>query len=258
MPRKFIIDTDTASDDAVALVMALRWPDVEVVAITTVAGNVPLEQGTTNALYTAQMCGVDVPVYPGAAKPLVREMTFAEWFHGRDGMGDQFYPAPKRQPESKHGVDALIDTIRANPGIELVTLGPLTNIALAVTKAPDIVQNVSRCILMGGSANTVGNVTPAAEYNVWVDPEAARIVFYSGLPIEMVGWELARLEANIMPDEMEYIRQMETNLSQFALDCNRVAYASNIAQSGDAGLGLCDPVCMAIALDPTICTRLTA
>src|SRR5688572_18816754 len=110
MPRKFIIDTDTASDDAVALVMALRWPDVEVVAITTVAGNVPLEQGTINALYTAQMCGVDVPVYPGAAKPLVREMTFAEWFHGRDGMGDQNYPAPKRKPESKHAVDALIDT----------------------------------------------------------------------------------------------------------------------------------------------------
>jgi purine nucleosidase len=251
----FIIDTDTASDDAVALIMALRWQDVDVKAITTVAGNVPIDQGTRNALYTSELCGSDVPVYPGAAHPLIRPMIYADWYHGRDGLGDMNYPPPKRAPQTKHAVDALIDTIRANPGIVLVTLGPLTNVALAVSKAPEIVANISRCVVMGGAACTVGNVTPAAEYNVWVDPEAARIVFHSGLPIEMAGWELARHEANLMPEEMAQVRSFGTPLAEFAIDCNRRALEAGQAQSGDPGLGLCDPVAMAIALDPTVCTR---
>jgi purine nucleosidase len=128
-------------------------------------------------------------------------------------------------------------------------------VALAIRKAPDIVANVSRCVVMGGAACTIGNVTPAAEYNVWVDPEAAHIVFHSGLPIEMVGWELARFDANLMLDEMATIRGFGTPLAEFAMDCNRRALEANRAQSGDPGLGLCDPVAMSIALDPTICTR---
>lgn len=257
MPRAFIIDTDTASDDAVALIMALRWSDVDVKAITIVAGNIPVEQATRNALYTSELCGSNVPIYPGAARPLIRPIVHAEWFHGRDGLGDMNYPPPKRAPQAIHAVDALIDTIRAHPGIVLVTLGPLTNVALAVSKAPEIVANVSRCVVMGGAACTVGNVTPAAEYNVWVDPEAARIVFHSGLPIEMVGWELCRGEANIMLDEMATIRGYGTPLAEFAMDCNRRALEANQAQSGDPGLGLPDPVAMSIALDPTICTRMS-
>lgn len=257
MTRKFIIDTDTASDDAVALIMALRSPDVEVKAITVVSGNVRVEQATQNALYVAELCGSDVPVYMGAAKPLLRPTAHAEWFHGRDGLGDMNYPPPKRLQEAKHAVDALIDTIRANPGIVLVTLGPLTNVALALGKAPDIAANVSRCIVMGGAACTSGNVTPAAEYNVWCDPEAAEIVFRAGLPIEMVGWELAMHEANIMPEEMQMIREFDTPLATFAIDCNRRAYEANQEQSGDTGLGLCDPVAMSIALDPTICTKMS-
>jgi purine nucleosidase len=255
--RTFLIDTDTASDDAVALIMALRWPDVDVKAITLVAGNVPVEQGAINALYTAELCGSAVPVYMGAARPLTRVYETATWFHGRDGLGDMNYPAPKRAPEPQHAVDAMIDTIRANPGIVLVTLGPLTNVALAVSKAPDLVQHVSRCIVMGGAACTIGNVTPAAEYNVWVDPEAAQIVFHSGLPIEMVGWELCRLEANLMPEEMSMVRGFGTTLAEFAIDCNRHALEANRNQSGDPGLGLPDPVAMAVALDPTICTSMS-
>lgn len=255
MPRKFIIDTDTASDDAVALIMALRTPDVEVVAITTVYGNVEVEQATRNALYTSELAGSDVPVYPGVHKPLLRPYENAHWFHGRDGLGNMNYPPAKRAPQTKHGVDALIDTINANPGIELVTLGPLTNVALAISRAPEIIGKVSRCVVMGGSAWAVGNVTPAAEYNIWCDPEAARIVFHSGLPIEMVGWELARFEANIMPDEMDMIRKFETELGNFTLDSNRHALQAYYEQSGDTGLGLCDPVAMAVALDPTIATR---
>lgn len=255
MPRKFLIDTDTASDDAVALLMALRWPDVEVVAITVVVGNVALDQCLKNALYTAEMAGKVVPVYPGVQQPLVRKHISGDWFHGKDGMGNMFYPDPQEKPQTKHAVEAIIDTVRANPGIEIVTLGPLTNIALAIRQAPDIIPLVSRCVVMGGAANVVGNVTPAAEYNIWVDPEAAQMVFLSGLPIEMVGWELCRKEANIMLDEMEMVRGFKTPLATFAMDCNRRALEACFEQSLDPGLGLADPVAMAVALDPTICTR---
>ncbi len=255
MPRTFLIDTDTASDDAVALIMALRQPDVEVKAITVVAGNVPLEQGVTNALYTAELCDAPVPVYPGAAQPLTRELVTAQFFHGEDGFGDQHYPPPTRQPKAEHAADAIIRTIKAHPGLTVVTLGPLTNLALAVMRAPEIVDLVERCVIMGGAANTVGNVTPAAEYNIWVDPEAARRVFQSGVPIEMVGCELSTGAANISPEEMDYIRGLDTPLAHFALDCNRTGIAVNQRWLRDPGLALPDPVAMAVAIDPTICTR---
>src|SRR5687767_9319660 len=143
--RTFLIDTDTASDDAVALIMALRAPDVRVAAITIVAGNVPLRQGVINALYTCELCGADVPVYAGADRPLKRDPAHAQWFHGGDGFGDMNYPPPNRSAESTHAIDAMIETIRANPGIELVTLGPLTNVALALRRDPDIAKHVARC-----------------------------------------------------------------------------------------------------------------
>jgi purine nucleosidase len=257
MTRKFIIDTDTASDDAVALIMALRWHDVEVEAITVVAGNVPLDQATNNALYTVDLCGCDVPVYKGASQPLLRVYSNATWFHGKDGLGDQGYPPAKRAPESKHAVDAIIDTVKANPSIVMVTLGPLTNVALAVSRAPEIVPNVSRCVVMGGAACVVGNVTPAAEYNIWVDPEAARIVFHSGLPVEMIGWEHCRGESLLGDAEMNQVRGFETELATFALDCNARAIQAAFEQSGEWGLALPDPVAMAVALDPTIATKMT-
>jgi purine nucleosidase len=256
MTRKMIIDTDTASDDAVAIVMALQTPDIDVVAITVVAGNVPLEQGSINARYSVEMCGKNTPVYHGAASPLLREVYYAYFFHGPDGMGGQNYPAPKIAPTDGHAVDALIDTIKANPGIILVTLGPMTNVALAVSKAPEIVRDISRCVVMGGAACTVGNITPSAEYNIWFDPEAARICFHSGLPIEMVGWELCRGDANLLEDDMRYCKEViNTPLSHFAIDCNRSAIAANREWLGDPALALPDPVAMAIAIDPTICTR---
>jgi purine nucleosidase len=255
MPRKFIIDTDTASDDAVALIMALRWPDVEVAAITVVSGNMPVGQGLSNALYTTELCGSDVPVYRGADRPLTRPTYHAEWFHGDDGLGDQGYPPPKRKAEAQHAVAALIDTIKANPGLVLVTLGPMTNVALAVAQAPEIVSNVSRCVVMGGAACTVGNVTPAAEYNIWCDPEAARMCFLSGLPIEMVGWELCRGDANLREKDIEYVRGLNTTLGHFTLDSNATAMRANYTQSREVGIALPDPIAMAIALDPTVCTR---
>lgn len=253
--RAMVIDTDTASDDAVAIIMALRWHDVDVKAITVVSGNVPAAQGAANALYTSELCGSSVPIYLGAQRPLMRPAIHAEWFHGVNGLGDVDYPSAKRGLTPGHGVDALVETIKSNPGVVLVTLGPLTNVALAVSKAPEIAKLVSRCVVMGGAACTIGNVIPAAEYNVWCDPEAARIVFRSGLPIEMVGWELCRGQANLLSDEMTYIRSFGTALGDFAVDCNRRAFEATQNQSGDPGLGLPDPVAMAIALDPSVCTR---
>jgi purine nucleosidase len=201
------------------------------------------------------LCGKTTPVYHGADQPLIREPYRAYFFHGPDGMGGINYQA-KTLPAEGHAVDVLIETIKANPGILLVTLGPLTNVALAVSKAPEMVANVSRCVVMGGAACTVGNVTPAAEYNIWCDPEAARLVFRSGLPVEMVGWELCRGEANLSDEEMLYCKQViDTPLSHFTVDCNVSALEANLNWLGDPGLGLPDPVAMAIAIDPTICTR---
>ena len=254
MTRKLLIDTDTASDDAVALIMALRHPDVEILGITVVSGNVALDQCVRNALYTVELCGSSVPVYAGADQPLVREAAHAFWFHGRDGLGDVGYQ-PKGRAADGYAVDYLVETLRTESGVTLVTLGPLTNIALAIARAPEIVASVERCVVMGGAACTVGNVTPAAEFNIWADPDAARQVFHSGLPIEMVGWELCRGAATLNDDDMAYVRAFDTPTAHFALDCNRTALIASKRQSGEPGLDLPDPVAMAIALDPGIASR---
>jgi purine nucleosidase len=250
--RTFLIDTDTASDDAVALIMALRAPDVRVAAITVVAGNVNLQQATRNALYTVELCGANVPVYSGAAKPLLRTYESAMWFHGHDGLGDHNYPAPHQSAEKLHAVDAILETIEANPGIVLVTLGPLTNIALAISRNPGIAAKVSRCVVMGGAPCCEGNVTPAAEYNIWVDPEAARIVIHSGLPVELIGWQLCRGDAVLHESDICYVQGFNTPLAHFAVECNSHARAAYKIQTDEDGICLPDPVAMCLALDPTV------
>jgi purine nucleosidase len=252
----FLIDTDTASDDAVALIMALRAePPVRVAAITSVAGNVPVAQATRNALYTVELCGATTPVYSGADRPLTRLYQSAHWFHGKDGLGDHNYPAPKQQARPGHAVDAIIETIHANPGIVVVTLGPLTNLALAIRRDPAIVHKVSRCVVMGGNPCCEGNVTPAAEYNIWVDPEAASIVLHSGMPIELIGWHLCRGNAIINDREIEQILGFGTPTARFAVECNSRAIEAIRIQTGEQGISLPDPVAMGIAIDPTLVTR---
>jgi purine nucleosidase len=252
--RSFLIDTDTASDDAVALIMALRSPQIQVVAITVVAGNVGVHQATRNALYTAELCDSQVPVFPGAECPLKRLHLDASWFHGRDGLGDHGYPAARRAPESKIACDAIIETIESHPGLEMVTLGPLTNVALALKKNPGIAAKVSRCVVMGGAPCCEGNVTPAAEYNIWCDPEAAHIVMRSGLPIELVGWHLCRGQAVLNRSDIQHVLSFATPVAKFAIECNSTAQAAFLKQSGEHGIALPDPVAMAIALDPSIVT----
>jgi purine nucleosidase len=250
--RALLIDTDTASDDAVALIMALRSSVVEVKAITIVAGNVPAAQGTQNALFTAELCGSDVPVFCGQERPLRRPLQIADWFHGEDGLGNHGYRPVKKTAEREHAVSALIRVVRANPGIEIITLGPLTNLATALLQSPDLVKNVSRCVVMGGAPCTEGNVTPAAEFNIWVDPEAAQIVFRSGLPIEMIGWQLSRGEAVVNEREIEKIAALGTPFANFAIDSNCVAREAYRRQTAEVGISLPDPVAMSILLDPSL------
>lgn len=254
--RKFWIDTDTASDDAVAILMALRWPDVDVEGISVVAGNVPVEMGAQNARYTVELCEKETPVYLGMPAPFLREPRWAYFFHGPDGMGGMNYPEPKRPPAEGHAVDALIEAVRAFPGeITLVTLGPLTNIATALTIVPDLAEKIAMCYIMGGAAATLGNVTPAAEFNIWVDPEAAKMVFHSGMRVMMVGWELCRGAANLDEEEIKWVRSFNTPYADFTIDCNFTAIKTNREWLGEPGLALPDPVTMAIALDPGVCKR---
>ena len=252
MSQTLWIDTDTASDDAVALVMALKTPSVRVVGISTVSGNMPLTQGTRNALYTAELCGSDVPVYVGEDRPLERAPAHAQWFHGEDGMGNQNYPAPTHTPEPTHAVDAFLKATHDHPGLTLVTLGPLTNIAKALERDPGLTDRVGRCVVMGGNPCCVGNVTPAAEYNIWCDPEAARDVFASGLKIEMVGWQLSTGKANLSEADIAHVRAIDTPLAHFTIDCNAHVMVANKTQTGDVGISLPDPTAMAVALDPAV------
>ncbi|MCU1243755.1 MAG: Inosine/uridine-preferring nucleoside hydrolase [Candidatus Acidoferrum typicum] len=258
MTRTLLIDTDTASDDAVALIMALRSPDVRVAAITVVAGNAPVAQATSNALFTVELCGANVPVYSGAEAPLLRKLVIADWFHGADGLGDHGYKPAKRRAEPGHAVDALIQTVRDNPGIEIVTLGPLTNLAMALLREPKLAASVKRCVVMGGAPCCVGNVTPAAEFNLWVDPEAARIVFRSGLPLEMVGWQLCCGGAALDEKDVARALALKNPVAEFAIRCNSAASEAFFKQTGQRGISLPDPVTMGIALNPALCTSWSA
>lgn len=235
--------------------MALRAPDVDVAAITTVAGNVGVQQATRNALYTAELCGARVRVYTGADKPLLRAHQSATWFHGEDGLGDHNYPPSRQGAEKLHAADAIVATIEAHPGLALVTLGPLTNVALALAKRPDIADKVSRCVVMGGAPCCEGNVTPAAEYNVWVDPEAARMVMRSGMPVDLIGWQLSRGAAVLDPSDIAQVLGFDNTVAQFAIECNSQARRAYKEQTGEDGISLPDPIAMCLALDPSVGTN---
>jgi purine nucleosidase len=189
MKRRIIIDTDPGQDDAVAILLALASPEeLDVLGIVAVAGNVPLAHTERNARRIVELAGrPEVPVYAGCIRPMVRALRTAEHVHGRTGLDGADLPDPKVPLQVKHGVDFIIDTLRAaEPGsVTLCTLGPLTDIGVALVKAPDIAQHVREIVMMGGAYFEVGNITPTAEFNIFVDPEAADVVMKSGIPIVM-------------------------------------------------------------------------
>lgn len=254
--RHFLIDTDTASDDAVALVMVLREPAVQVEAITVVAGNVGVDQGVQNALYTVELCSGNVPVHRGAGAPLRRPLQTAQHVHGMDGMGDIGLPLRGRKPAAKPAITALLDTIgQFADDITLVTLGPLTNVALALLQDPSMARKVKECYVMGGVGRGPGNVTPVAEYNIWADPEAAKIVFESSLPIRMIGWDIAHTYAEFDAQECAQLRDLGTELAKFCVDIQNASRQLHRRRTGSEGFTLPDPTTMAVALDPSIATR---
>lgn len=253
--QRFLIDTDTASDDAVALLMALRAPDVQVEAITVVAGNVDLDQAVQNALYTVELCERQTPVYVGLSKPILQELHMAREVHGQDGMGDIGLDLSGRQPAAGHAVDVLIDTICSNPGeITLITLGPLSNVAAALLKEPELARAVKQCVVMGGCYRLPGNVTPLAEFNIYVDPEAAQIVFDSGMPLMLVGWEECIVAGFVDETDQAKLLGIGTKYAEFCVNIQGSVSAFIEEVMGQKGFDLPDPLAVAAALEPGIAT----
>lgn len=251
--HSLVIDTDTGSDDAVALIMAFNHPDYTVRALTVVAGNVPLEYCVRNALITADVVGrAEVPVFVGVGKPLTRPLGTAEAIHGDDGMSGADLPAPSRQPEQQHAVQALLDIAAREPGEHiLITLGPLSNIAAALIIDPEFLTRFRHTYMMIGAADSVGNITAVAEFNAWVDPEAAALVFAAPGDKTMIGWDVCRKNA-IMRAEDEQRMLACGPIGQFASDIRRQVREFSIEVSGKSDHEFPDPAAMAAALDPSL------
>ena len=208
MTTPIILDCDPGHDDAIALLLALASPEVNLLGVTTVAGNTTLENTTLNALKVLELSDHrEVPVAAGAARPLMRELVVAEDVHGKSGLDGATLPDPVLQPGSMHAVDLLVEKILASPEpVTLVPLGPLTNIALLMSRYPEALDNVSRIVSMGGAIG-IGNVTPSAEFNIFVDPEAAHRVYHSGVPITMIGLDVTH-QALLNNTHAERLRPM--------------------------------------------------
>lgn len=258
--QKIIIDTDPGVDDAIAILLALAAKDeVEVLGLTTVAGNVGLDHTTPNACKILNIAGrCDVPVYRGCAEPLSREGYTCEEVHGNDGLGGIGLPDVEKKPEEEHAVDFLVRKARELKGeLVLVPIGPLTNIAKAIEKDPEFVQNVKEVVIMGG-AEFKGNVTPSAEFNFWVDPEAAKIVMNAGFQkITMVGLDAIDY-ARLSPALRELLYQINTPVSRFIYDITRVYVNENWTSAGELDCRLCDVLAIAQLLDPTVCELVDA
>ncbi len=255
--RPFWIDTDTASDDAVALVIALRHPDVDLRGIGVVAGNVPLDMAVQNALYTRELVGrLDVPVHAGEPTPLHIPLRTAQNVHGRDGMGDIGLPLHDRVADGDDAVGALLDASHRHAGeLTLVTLGPLTNIARTIERDPSFPDRVMRTVTMGAVADHIGNVTPVAEFNMWADPHAVEAVLESGLDVEFVGWDISRNHAVITSDVADELRSIGTAVAEFCVDIQGVVTEFCATETKLAGFDLPDPIAVAYAIDPRVATE---
>jgi purine nucleosidase len=255
--QRILLDTDTAGDDAIAMFMALRAKNARLEGVTINCGNVSFDQEVENALYTIQVAGMGgkVPVYPGARHPIIQEWVTVEQIHGRDGMGNSHFPKASQRPEDIHAVDAIIDTVNSNPGeITIVEIAPMTNLALALRKDPAMAKKVRHFYFMGGTNHYLGNATPAAEFNIWVDPDAAKIVLSSGMPTTMVGWEICMKHGMIGTREYEEIEAMKTPESRFFVAVNRQVRKSTKELTGIDATTCPDSITMSIVLNPKVAT----
>ncbi len=255
MPRKIIIDTDPGQDDAVAILLALASPeDFDVLGVVAVAGNVGLHHNATNARKIVELAGrPEVPVYAGCARPMRRTLVTAEHVHGDTGLNGPDLPAPKIELQAQHGVDYIIETLmNAEPKtITLCTLGPLTNIGMALVKEPRIAERVAEIVMMGGAYFEVGNITPAAEFNIYVDPEAADIVFRSGIKITVLPLDVTH-QIQSTPARLNAILALGNCSGQAVYDMLTFSEGFDLKKYGWEGAPLHDPTVIAYLLDPTL------
>jgi len=252
MPRKIIIDCDPGHDDAMAILLAHGNPEIELCAITTVAGNQTLEKTTLNA---RRMCSVanitGVPVAAGCDRPLLRPLVTAAETHGESGLDGPRFAEPTTPLADVHAVDLIIDLVMGSPGeITLVPIGPLTNIAIALRKQPRLATAVREVVLMGGT-HTRGNATPAAEFNIFVDPEAAAIIFGAGWPITMIGLDLTH-QALATPEVIERIGALGTPLAATTVELMHFFTSTYKAMSGFGSPPIHDPCAVARVINPAL------
>jgi inosine-uridine nucleoside N-ribohydrolase len=251
--RKIILDTDPGADDALAILLALNSPELDVKALTVVAGNVIVDQGVENALKLVSLAGrCDIRVVPGAQQPLAQKLTTAEFFHGKNGLGDVELPAPSCHADTGFAPDIIIELIHQYPHeITLVPVGPLTNIALAVSKDPSIVPLVKEVVLMGGAISG-GNVTAAAEANIHNDPEAARVVFEAGWPLTMVGLDVTQKTLFTRADLAQLAK---THGAQNDVAVDVLKFMVGLAESlGADGTPMHDPLAVGSVIDRSLIT----
>jgi inosine-uridine nucleoside N-ribohydrolase len=253
-PHRVIIDTDPGVDDALALLLAMRSPELTIEAITPVAGNVPLELTLPNALRMVEIAGrTDIPVAAGAKAPLVRRLVTAAYAHGENGLGGAVFPEPKAKPVNQPAAELIRQIVRRFPGeVTLLTIGPLTNIASALNTDPELASMVRALVMMGGSLSG-GNITPAAEFNIYVDPEAARIVFQSGIPITMVGLDVTR-KTSLTEDHLRQLQAGQNPVSQAAATIARNAIEHNRERGFVVGPNMHDSLAIAGFIDPSLLT----
>ena len=252
--RKIIIDTDPGQDDAVAILLAIASPELEVLGLTAVAGNVPLALTALNARVICELAGrQDIKVFAGCDRPLVRRLVTAEHVHGKTGLDGIALPDPTMPLQSQHAVDFIIETLRAQPAgsVTLCPLGPLTNIATAFQRAPDVIAKVAEIVLMGGAYFEVGNITPAAEFNIYVDPEAAAVVFKSGVPLVVIPLDVTHM-ALTSRDWVERMRGLGSRAGQAVASWTDFFERFDIAKYGSNGAPLHDPCVIAYLLQPTL------
>jgi purine nucleosidase len=254
-PRKIIIDTDPGQDDAAAIMLAFGSPDeLDVLGITTVAGNVPLSLTSRNARIICELCErTDIKVFAGADRPIVRKLVTAEHVHGKTGLDGPTLPEPTMPLQAQHSVDFIIETLRHEPEgtVTLCTLGPLTNIGLAFQKAPDIVPRIRELVMMGGGFFEGGNITPAAEFNIYVDPEAADIVFRSGVPIVMMPLDVTH-QLLTRKDRVERMAEIGTEPAKAMVEMLEFFERFDIEKYGSDGGPLHDPTTVAYLLKPEL------
>ena len=255
--RKVIIDCDPGIDDALAIMLAMYSPEIEVLGLTVCSGNVPAYMGAKNALTALKQCGaLHVPVYVGETEPLERELVTAQDTHGEDGLGENFYEEIEGISYREGAVDFIIETLKKEEEVSIIALGPLTNLAKALMKDKEAFTRLKECVSMGGAFRIHGNCSPVAEFNYWVDPHAAQYVYeHLGHKIHMVGLDVTR-KIVLTPNIIEFINRLEPKKAQFITEITRFYIDFHWMQEGIIGCVINDPLAVAYFIDRSLCDGL--